>query len=86
MDNNYRANFDSLGDGILAVFQILTLEGWSKIFFIILNTEVNSLISILYVFSWIFIGNLLMLNLFLAILLDGFTTTLDLIDDDYDEK
>lgn len=31
------------------------------------------IITIIYLISWIFIGNLSLLNLFLAILLDGFT-------------
>jgi hypothetical protein len=35
---------------------------------------VNPIISCIYLISWIFIGNWVFLNLFLAILLDGFTT------------
>ena len=37
------------------------------------NTFVKALTAIYYV-SWIFIGNFILLNLFLAILIDSFTT------------
>ena len=50
----------------------MTLENWQEILFNCLRSEVNSIISILYLFSWIFLGNYVLLNLILAILLDGF--------------
>ena len=37
-----------------------------------MRSEVNKAISIVYLVSWIFIGNFVLLNLFLAILLEGF--------------
>lgn len=37
------------------------------------RSDVSNIITTLYLFSWIFIGNFSLLNLFLAILLDGFT-------------
>jgi len=39
------------------------------------KSDVNLVISLIYMISWIFIGKLSLLNLFLAILLDGFSTT-----------
>lgn len=38
-----------------------------------IRTSVGPIITSLYLISWIFIGNYALLNLFLAILLDGFT-------------
>lgn len=38
-----------------------------------LSSDVNGIVTILFLITWIFIGNLSLLNLFLAILLDGFT-------------
>ena len=39
----------------------------------LIRTSVGPIITSLYLISWIFIGNYALLNLFLAILLDGFT-------------
>lgn len=69
----FRQNFDSFGRAFLTVFQVLTLENWNDILTLTLNSHVNKLITVCYLVSWIFIGNYVFLNLFLAILLDGFT-------------
>lgn len=37
-----------------------------------MRSSVNPVITAIYLISWIFIGNYVFLNLFLAILLDGF--------------
>ena len=37
-----------------------------------MRSDVNKGITVLYFISWIFIGNFILLNLFLAILLDSF--------------
>jgi hypothetical protein len=37
-------------------------------------SDVNKIITTVYLMSWIFIGNFSLLNLFLAILLDGFSS------------
>jgi hypothetical protein len=38
-----------------------------------MRSDAGSAISVLYFISWIFIGNFMLLNLFLAILLDSFS-------------
>lgn len=38
-----------------------------------LRSDVPRIISALYFISWVFLGNFMLLNLFLAILLDSFT-------------
>lgn len=39
----------------------------------LMRSNVNNIITIIYLLSWIFIGNYMLLNLFLAILLDSFS-------------
>ena len=68
-----RQNFDHFGNAFLSVFQILTLENWNDILYLTMRSDQNSFLSVLYLIAWIFIGNYIILNLFLAILLDGFT-------------
>jgi hypothetical protein len=50
----------------------MTLENWNSILSDAMRTNVNKFLTITYLISWIFIGNYVLLNLFLAILLEGF--------------
>ena len=56
----------------MSTFQILTLENWNDLLTITLRSSVNKVITLIYLVSWIFIGNYVLLNLFLAILLERF--------------
>jgi hypothetical protein len=72
-DQEYvRMNFDSFFNAFLSNFQILTLENWTDILVLAFRSTSNSLISVVFLLTWIFIGNFIFLNLFLAVLLDGF--------------
>ena len=53
---------------------MLTLENWQQILYYTMKSDMNQVITIVYLMSWIFAGNFSLLNLFLAILLDGFTS------------
>ena len=65
-------NFDSFFNSFLSVFDILTMENWNNLLFYMLHSKVNIVLSLIYLISWIAIGNYVLLNLFLAIILDGF--------------
>jgi hypothetical protein len=67
-----RENYDNFQSSFLVTFQILTLENWNNVLYSLLLSPVNSAITIIYLVLWIFIGNYVFLNLFLAILLDKF--------------
>ena len=54
---------------------MLTTENWNTVLFDSMrNDNMSRFIPAIYYVSWIFIGNYILLNLFLAILLDGFVT------------
>ena len=72
-DSATRMNYDSFFEAFLATFQVLTVENWQQILYTTLRSSVNSVYSCLYLLSWIILGHFMFLNLFLAILLDGFT-------------
>ena len=72
-DNPYRENFNSFLNSFLSVFQVLTSENWPDILYLAMRSNAGAVLSNLYLISWFFIGNFVFLNLFLAILLDGFT-------------
>jgi len=69
-----RQNFDSFINAFMAVFQIMTQENWNDLLYLTLRAPgVSNAFSLLYLLSWLSIGNYIFLNLFLAILLDEFT-------------
>ena len=65
-------NFDDFFSAYMTVFQVMTMENWNDILTAALRTQVNYGFTLVYLISWIFIGNYVFLNLFLAILLNGF--------------
>lgn len=65
-----RANFDSFFAAFLSVFQVMTVENWHVVMYNGIRA-VGPAASIYFV-SWVFLGNFVLLNLFLAILLDSF--------------
>ena len=52
------------------------MENWQQVLYASMrsceNKMVNKTVTAIYYISWIFIGNFILLNLFLAILIDGF--------------
>lgn len=66
-----RQSFDTFFDAFFTVFQVLTVENWNDIETMVLTSQTGTW-SIVYLISWIFIGNWILLNLLQAILLDGF--------------
>lgn len=65
------------------------MEGWHQLFYDALRSDVARPITALYYISWVFLGNFMLLNLFLAILLDSFTNEelhKPITDDELDPK
>jgi hypothetical protein len=48
------------------------MENWQYIMYDGMRSSAGAAISAIYFISWLFIGNFMLLNLFLAILLDSF--------------
>jgi len=65
-----RENFDNLGYAIITIFEVLLGEGWNDIMYNCMRCE-GTLMSI-YFIGLVLAGNVIMLNLFLAILLGNF--------------
>jgi len=65
-----RSNFDSLLTAFVTVFQILTQEDWNEVMY---ATQLqNGLASSLYFVTLIVVGNYMLFNLFVAIIIQGF--------------
>lgn len=71
-----RGNYESFAVAFITVFQVLTMENWQQVLYASMRAAQGSYIlktiTAIYYISWIFIGNFILLNLFLAILIDGF--------------
>jgi len=66
-----RQNFDSFHSAFLSVYQVLTIENWQDLQYASMRAQIPALVALFYV-SWLFIGNYVLLNLFIALLLDAF--------------
>jgi hypothetical protein len=65
-----RAHFDNLFWSFVSVFQVLTGENWNEVLY---NTmKVNGWVAVLFFLMLTFVGNYIIFNLFLAILLEQF--------------
>ena len=70
-----RYNYDSFVSAFYTTFIVLTLENWNEVLYNCLRSSTTPVLTIAYLLSWIFIGNYIFLNLFLAVLLDGFESS-----------
>ena len=66
-----RGNFDNFNWAFITTFQILSVENWNDILTSSLRSSIGPASCLLLIF-WIILGNFILLNLFLAILLDSF--------------
>lgn len=71
-----RSNFENFGWAYLTVFQVLTLSEYAEVLYGVMNSSAGPW-SALYIFLWIVVGNFVVLNLFIAILLDSFMVEVD---------
>lgn len=62
------AHFGDLGVAILTLFQIITLEGWVDI----MATQPQNAVTIIYFIGFILLGTMIVLNLFIGVVLNGF--------------
>lgn len=66
-----RQNYDSFFNAFFVIFQVMTVENWNDIQIATALSSVGPW-GILFLISWIFLGNWILLSLLQAILLDGF--------------
>lgn len=59
---------------MLSVFQVITLEGWTKLMYNLMDSS-SSYMSIILFISLVIFGSFFLLNLILAVLMDNFDET-----------
>lgn len=75
-----RTNFDEFINSVTTIFVVLIGEDWNNIMYQYVRATETRLCIAFFV-SWMILGNLVLLNLFLAILLKNFSEEVDLDDD-----
>ena len=60
-------NFDHLGWAMLTIFQMMTVEGWTKIMYNLMDSNIQWM-SVLFSISLVLITSFFALNILLAIL------------------
>ena len=83
-DGETRANFDDIGWSLVTVFQVLTGENWNDVIIMTMTSTDTVVLPVLYFLAVIFVGDFMILNLFLAILMARFEDSLDDDGDDDD--
>jgi voltage-gated sodium channel len=66
-------NFGSIPVTMLTLFRIITLEGWVEVMNAQFAAGVSGSAVVTYFISFILIGTMIMLNLFIGIILNGMT-------------
>lgn len=65
-------NFDNLFESMITIFQVITMEGWTDIMYMIMDTNGNPL-TVPFFCAIIIIGSFFLLNLILAVIMRVFT-------------
>jgi voltage-gated sodium channel len=72
-------HFGTLGAALLVLFQVITLDNWSDIFAAI--REASPVLAIAYLVSFIMLGTMIMLNLFIGIIMNSMSEMHDEIEE-----
>ncbi|CAG9314125.1 SCN4A_2 [Blepharisma stoltei] len=70
-ENYYKYNFDNFHFSFLSIFQIMTEENWNIIEVAVMRSQ-QGYISVIFPCIWLVLGNYILLNLFLALVLEMF--------------
>ena len=76
--NEQQFSFNTIEESIISVLGIITLDDWFGILITSTENKVNIVKSLVFLISLIFIGNFIILNLFVTIMLYGFEVIKDL--------
>lgn len=75
-------SFDNFSSAFICAFNILIMDNWHNILSVGKNSDAGIFKTSLYAISWIFIGNYILMNLLLAVVLDGLSNELNENNDD----
>lgn len=71
-EDSPRLRYDSFMQAFMTVFDIMTQENWNGQLVACQRAAVPKSLTLIFLISWLFIGNYVLLNLLMAVLLEGF--------------
>lgn len=81
-----RTNFDYFGNALVSIFIVLIGEDWDKLMIDIMVQIESPAVAAVFFVSLVIIGNMILLNLFLAILLKNFENKAEVDEDKKEVK
>jgi hypothetical protein len=72
IENYHQTNFNSFLESFVSVFIILANDGWVKLYTVHYRETNQPLLSTFFFFSLLIIGQLILLNLFISVLIENF--------------
>lgn len=70
-------SFDDFSSAFICTFNVLIMDNWYNILSVGKNSDAGLFKTALFAVSWIFIGNYILMNLLLAVVLDGLSNELN---------
>ncbi|KAI9296539.1 hypothetical protein K502DRAFT_302307 [Neoconidiobolus thromboides FSU 785] len=73
-DDEIFQRFDSFGWSFLALYQVFSGEDWSKVLYILLDSQkdlVFSVVAVIFIFMFFALSNFILVNLFVAVLVEN---------------
>lgn len=64
-------NYDNIINGMITIFQVITLEGWSTLMYNLSDTS-PMWMSEIYCLLLVIVGSFFLLNVILAVIMDAF--------------
>jgi hypothetical protein len=72
IENFHQSNFNTLIESFISVFIVLANDGWVHLYTKHYHETKQPLLSTFFFFSLIIIGQLILLNLFISVLIENF--------------
>jgi voltage-dependent calcium channel L type alpha-1D len=69
-----RLNFNDMSDSLITVFALLVNEDWNYVLYTYVNCGESTWIGYVFIGFVVILGNFILLQLFLAILIDNFAS------------
>lgn len=67
-----RSNFNTFGDSMMTLFQVMTGENWNEVLYGCMNAPKGGWMGLPFVVGWFSMSNFLLLEFFVAVILDNF--------------
>jgi voltage-gated sodium channel len=80
------AHFGTLPNAALTLFQVVTMEGWTEIMHLQFVAYPGRILPVVYFLSFILLGTMIMLNLFIGVIVNGMDEARQEMADDERER